>query len=82
MVHVDCFQCTLETRLLSKVLLHYQYQKYSKNYEIQESLEIGDLVSNDLILAIAAKNSSFDICNILYVIDIECVDHLSNNIDR
>ena len=74
-------ECTLETRLLNKVSLFHQHQEYSKDYEIQESLEIGDLVSNDQIVAIAAENSSIDTLWFVYVIDIKCVDHLlSNNI--
>ena len=51
---------TLETGFLNKVSIHHQYQEYSKDNEIQESLEIGNLVSSDQIAAIAAENSSID----------------------
>ena len=70
---------TLETRLLKKVSLRHQYQEYSKDYEIQESLEIGDLVSNDQIVAIAAENSSSDTVWFVYVSEVKYVDHSSNN---
>ena len=42
---------------------------------------IGDLVSNDQSVAIAAKSSSINAVWFVYVIDINFVDHLSNNID-
>ena len=48
---------TLEAGLLNKVSQLHQFQEYSKDDEIQESLEIGDLVSNDQTVAIAAENS-------------------------
>ena len=62
---------TLETRLLKKVSLRHQYQEYSKDYEIQESLEIGDLVSNNQIVAIAAENSSSDTVWFVYVSEVK-----------
>ena len=40
-----------------------------------------DLVSNDQIVAFAAENSSIDTVWFVYVIDIKCVDHTSNDID-
>ena len=72
----------LETGVLNKVSIHHQYQEYSKDNEIQESLEIGDLVSNDKIVAIAAETSSTNTVWFVYVTDIKCVDHSSNNIDN
>ena len=72
---------TLKTGLLNKVSLHHQYQEYFKDNEIQESLEIGDLGSNDQIVAIAAENSSINTVWFVYVIKVKCVDHSSSNID-
>ena len=57
---------TLETRILNKVSLCHQCQEYSKDYETQESLDIGDLVSNDQILVIAAENSSVNTVWLVY----------------
>ena len=71
---------TLETKLLKKVSICHQCQKYSKDDEIQESLEICDLFSNDQIVAIAAENSSIGTIWFMYVTDIKCVDHSGNNI--
>ena len=71
---------TLQTGL-SKVSLRHQYQEYSKDDKIPESLEIGDFVSNDQIVATAVENSSIDTVWFVYVIEIKCVDHSSNNID-
>ena len=77
-----CVNCSLSIFLkLDWVSLHHQYQEYSKGDEIQESLEIDDLVSNDQIVATAAENSSIDTVWVVYIIDINCVDHSSNNID-
>ena len=74
-------ECTLQTRILNKISLCHQYQEYSVDYDIQESLEIGDLVSNNQIVVIAAKNSSINTVWFVHKIGIKCVDHLSNNID-
>ena len=77
-----CVNCSLSIFLkLDWVSLHHQYQEYSKGDEIQESLEIDDLVSNDQIVATAAENSSIDTVWVVYIVDINCVDHSSNNID-
>ena len=60
---------------------------YSWNQTSEQSFSmpsvsgIGDLVSNDQSVAIAAKSSSINAVWFVYVIDINCVDHLSNNID-
>ena len=67
---------------MNKVSLCYQCQEYPKDDEIQESLEIGDLVSNDQILDIAAENSSNDTVWFMCVIGVNCVDNSSNNIDN
>ena len=48
------------------------------NYIISSAV---DLVLNDRVVAIAAENSSIDNVWFVYVIDIKCVDHSSNNID-
>ena len=48
------------TGLWNKISLPHQYQEYSKDYEIQESLEICGLFLNDQIVEIAAENSSID----------------------
>ena len=73
---------TLETRLLKKVSICHQSKEYSKDDEIQESLEIVDLASNDQILATAAENSSINTVWFVYIIDKKCVDHSSNKIDN
>ena len=73
---------TLETRNLNKVLLCHQYQENSIDYEIQESLETYDLVSNNQIVVIAAKNFSTNTVQFVHVIGAKCVDHLINNIDN
>ena len=44
-------------------------------------MDSSDLVSNDQIVATAAANSSVDTVWFVYVIDIECFDHLSNSIN-
>ena len=41
---------------------------------------IDNLVLNDQILAIAAENSFIDTVWFMYVININCIDHSSNNI--
>ena len=56
------------------------HQEYSKDDEIQEWLEIGDMVSNDRIVAIAAENSPINNVWFVHVIDIKCVDHSTNKI--
>ena len=61
---------TFETGLLKKVSVHHQYQEYSKDDEIQESLETGDLVLNHQIVAIAAETSFFKTVWLVRVIDI------------
>ena len=48
----------------------------------QRLWDSSDLVSNDQIVAMAAENSSVNTVWFLYVIDIKCVDHLSNNTDE
>ena len=55
--------------------------RISQKDEIQQSFEIGDLVSYDQIIAIAAENSSVNTVWFVYVIDIKCIDHSSNNIN-
>ena len=57
----------------------HQNQEYSKDGKIQEWLEIGDLVSNDEIVATAAENPSINTVWFMYVIEVKCVDHSSNN---
>ena len=64
---------------MNKVSLHNQYQEYSKDHEIQESIEIG-FVSNDQIVPTAAETSSVDTVWFVYVTDIKYDDHSSNNI--
>ena len=66
---------------MDRLSLCHQYHEYSKDDEIQESLEIGDLVLNDQIVATATENLSINTVWFVYVIDIKCVDHTSNNID-
>ena len=56
------------------------HQEYSKDDEIQEWLEIGDMISNDRIVAIAAENSPINNVWFVDVIDIKCVDHSTNKI--
>ena len=75
------WEYTLKTGLLNKVSLRHQYQEDSKDDEIQESLEIGDLVSNDQIVAIAAENSSNNTVWFVYVTGVNCVDLSSNNME-
>ena len=58
-----------------------QYQEYSNDDEIQESLEICDSASSDQTVAIAAVNSSVNTVWFVYPIDTKCVDHSSNNTD-
>ena len=48
---------------------------------IQESLEICDLVSHDQIVAIAAENSFINTVWFVYVTEVKCVGHSSNNIN-
>ena len=74
-------QYTLKTGLLNKVSLRHKYQEYSKDDEIQDTLEIGDLVSNDQIVAIAAENSSNNTVWFVYLTRVNCVDLSSNNME-
>ena len=75
------WEYTLKAGLLNKVSLRHQYQEDSKDDEIQESLEIGDLVSNDQIVVIAAENSSNNTVWFVYVTGVNCVDLSSNNME-
>ena len=71
----------METGDLNKFSLCKEFQYYSKDDEIEESIEISNLVCNNQILAIAVEHSSIETVWFVYVINIDCVDHSSNNID-
>ena len=66
---------------MNKVSLHCQLQEYSRDDEIQESLQIGDLVSNNPIVAFAAEGSSINTVWLVYIIGKRCIDHSSSNTD-
>ena len=83
-IQVSMFHVNCSLSILLKLDFwrnRHQNQEYSKDGKIQESLEIGDLVSNDETVATAAENPSINTVWFVYVIEVNCVDHSSNNTD-